>query len=199
MDVISLTDFVDFVIKSGSPKLTKVREVKGRDDYHPAFDFWKPLRDGIVAFHESGTTNKKSLDDIVADLKDKKKVVRYRDCVKGYKKFLGKKNVKWFKPQSAVWQSSDVEVRVNPELGLVINGVPHLIKLHFKAEVLSKARVSCVLLLMDQALKSPKKGVSYAVLDVPKGNLYASGTPDLTLLPLLVGEAASFANMWQQL
>jgi hypothetical protein len=30
---ISLTDFVDFVIKAGSPKLTKVRELVNREEY----------------------------------------------------------------------------------------------------------------------------------------------------------------------
>ena len=46
---ISLTDFVDFVSKSGTSKLTKVKQIKGRRSYHPAFDFWKLMRDEI--FH----------------------------------------------------------------------------------------------------------------------------------------------------
>ena len=45
MPEISLTDFVDFVIKAGSPKLTKVRELVNRGGYSPAFDFWKTLRE----------------------------------------------------------------------------------------------------------------------------------------------------------
>lgn len=143
MDPISLTDFVDFVSKSGSPKLTKVREVKTRDDYHPAFDFWKPLREGLISFHKAGAANKKDLDKIVTGLTDKKKVDRYRDGVKGYKKFLGNKKTKWSKPRSAVWGSGTLAVRVNPELGLTINGTPHIIKLHFKAEALSKLRIEC--------------------------------------------------------
>ena len=199
MDAISLTDFVDFVIKSGSPKLTKVRDVKTRGDYHPAIDFWKPLREGLISFHQGGAKNKKELDKIVSGLTDKKKVDRYRDCVKGYKKFLGNKKAKWFAPHSAVWGSAGVDVRVNPELGLSINGTPHLIKLHFKAEAISKLRIDCVLLLMEQALQSKKKGIHYGVLDVPRWKLHASADPDPALVPLLFGEAASFLSMWQQL
>lgn len=45
---ISLTDFVDFVCKSGSAKLTQVKKVKYRDDYSPATDFYKALREGII-------------------------------------------------------------------------------------------------------------------------------------------------------
>ena len=44
MPEISLTDFVGFVIKSGPPKLTHVRSVKGRPAYDPAFDFWWKVR-----------------------------------------------------------------------------------------------------------------------------------------------------------
>ncbi|MGC8623940.1 MAG: hypothetical protein ACP5VQ_01585 [Phycisphaerae bacterium] len=35
MPEISLTDFVDFLIKSGTPKLTKVTQIKQRPDYNP--------------------------------------------------------------------------------------------------------------------------------------------------------------------
>ena len=44
---ISLTEFVDFVAKSGTPKLTVVRTVKDRHavGYDPKTDFDKPLRD----------------------------------------------------------------------------------------------------------------------------------------------------------
>ena len=94
MNPISLTDFVDFVMKVGSPKLTQVRTVKNRGPYDAATDFWKALREGIVSFHQDGGT-KKELDKIVAGLTDKKKVARYHECVGGYKKFLGRKQISW--------------------------------------------------------------------------------------------------------
>jgi hypothetical protein len=42
---VSLTDFVDIVSKSGTPKATKVAQVKKRGRYEPAVDFYKPLRE----------------------------------------------------------------------------------------------------------------------------------------------------------
>lgn len=51
---ISLTDFVDFVCKSGTAKLTKVRQIKERDDYSPKTDFYKALREGVIENHETG-------------------------------------------------------------------------------------------------------------------------------------------------
>jgi len=53
MPAISLTTFVDFVIKSGTPRITYVRKTKQLygQGYSPARDFWKPLRDRIVEMH----------------------------------------------------------------------------------------------------------------------------------------------------
>ncbi|WP_164879142.1 hypothetical protein [Flavobacterium cerinum] len=39
---ISLTDFLDFINRSGGTKMTKVKQVKNRAKYHPASDFYKP-------------------------------------------------------------------------------------------------------------------------------------------------------------
>ena len=46
---LSLTDLVDIVSKSGTPKATKVSHVKARPDYEPAHDFYRPLREQIIA------------------------------------------------------------------------------------------------------------------------------------------------------
>jgi hypothetical protein len=194
---ISMTDFVDFVISSGSPKLTKVRQVKGRGDYDPATDFWRPLRDGLVAFHANGGTDKAILDRLAANQSDTKKVGRYGECVKGYKKFLGRKHHTWFTPSANVWVAGALGIRVNPELGLELNGRRLLVKLYFKSEDLSKRRADLLLELMDQALGAANPGVDLAVLDVPRGKLFTSAAANTGLLPLLLGEAASFSTMWQ--
>ncbi|MBK9648054.1 MAG: hypothetical protein IPO67_23360 [Deltaproteobacteria bacterium] len=48
MPEISLTDFVNFVTRIGSARLTLVREIRSRGDYDPIRDFWRDLRDGLV-------------------------------------------------------------------------------------------------------------------------------------------------------
>ena len=48
MPDISLTQFVDFVIKAGSPKLTAVRQIM-TTSYSPASDFWKAACAYLVA------------------------------------------------------------------------------------------------------------------------------------------------------
>src|SRR5438046_71606 len=108
MPTISLTDFVDFAIKSGTPKLTKVREVKNRHGYEPALDYWKHLREGIQDFHRKAGTSKAALDDILRSLQNPKKLGRYSAAIKGYKKFIGRKNIQWFEPLSSDWSYEDL-------------------------------------------------------------------------------------------
>ena len=82
---------------------------------------------------------------------------------------------------------------VNPELGLNIDGAPTLVKLYFKQEELAKRRVDVIQLLMSVAFGKP---LNFAVLDVQRGKLFTTSTPNNALLPLLIGEAASFAAMF---
>lgn len=200
MPQISLTDFVDFVASSGSPKQTKVRTVKNRGDYSPAFDFWKRFREGVAEYHQSGSTQKSDLDIIASSQTDQKKITAYPAPVVAYKKFLGRKTINWFAPVSNLWASGGTEVRVNPELGLDINGTKHLVKLYMKAEPLSKRKVEVILALMHDALSATAPaGACFAVLDVPRGVLYSSNTPNPGVIPLLHGEAISFAVIWNSL
>lgn len=129
MPEISLTDFVDFVVKAGTPKLTKVRQLKERGDYDPAGDFWKPLREAVVDFHRAGGQDKHRLDSVLVGLTDPKKRNRYPDAISGYKKFLGRKTFEWFNPPKTLWSAGGLDVRINPELGLIISGERHVILL----------------------------------------------------------------------
>lgn len=197
---ISLTDFVDFVISAGTPKLSKVRQVKSRGDYQPAFDFWKQLREGIVDFHATHSQNKNDLDHLVNRLANPGKVAHYSDCIRAYKRFLGRKKATWFPPPQGRWRPRPLEVRINPELGLRINGVPHIIKLYFKSEPLSARRVDIILLLLHVVFhQQAQAGTQFGILDVPRGRLYATAAPAQTLLPLLRGEALSFISIWNSI
>lgn len=201
MPDISLTDFVDFAISSGAPKLTKVRTVKNRGDYDPAKDFYRLLRNRIIDFHQQADTNKNQwFNKFMATLQNENKRESYHQRIQAYKRFLGHKDLSWFAPPSGLWRSGDLQVRVNPELGLAINDDDHVIKLYFKAESLTKLRVDIILLLMGEALhQRVEPGTRFAILDLTQGRLYATAEPAQNLLPLLHGEAASFAAIWESL
>ena len=196
---ISLTEFVDFVAKSGTPKLTVVKRAKERHiaGYDPRTDSYKPLRDGIVSFHKAGKA-KSDFDQLAKGLSDQKKLTAYPDIVKGYKKFLGNKAVKWFRPPTHLWTYGGLAVSVNPEVGLEYGGIRHAIKLYFKAEKLSKLRMDAINELMHHTLGSGKKNPEFCILDIRNAKLLSAPTPNPSLLPLLQGEAGAFETIYRQ-
>lgn len=198
MTEISLTEFVDFTIKSGTPRLTKVKEIKRNhaEGYHPATDFYKKLRDGIAAFHEE-QRDKKFLDELARGIQDRNKRTTYPVLTKAYKKFLGRRVFGWFEPPRANWTYASLGVRVNPELGLTLGGEQYLVKLYFKEEALSKNRLAIINNLMLDAL-GPQAGRSrVGILDVRRSKLHEFDAPDPELNPLLEGEALAFCRMYE--
>jgi len=202
MPEISLTDFVDFASRSGTRQLTKVRELKARGAYNPAHDFWKRLRDGIVAYHSRGGPITQ-LDAIVTGLTDPKKRRRYLDAVANYKRWLGRKQITWFQPPRAVWSQGGLDVKVNPELGLDINGQRHAIKLYFKSDRLGKYKVDVVSTLMVDALQTWMRAnpdTELSVLDIGNRKLFPSSRVNTgALVPLLIGQASMFVTIWNSI
>lgn len=196
---ISLTTLIDFVGKSGTPRLTCVREARARydEDYHPAKDYWRGLRTAVVDAHRPGgdIADLASLPRQVA----KSRAELYAQGVVGYRKFLGRKSINWFEPQAGDWIAHGLRVRLNPELGLVIDGVPRHVKLYLKQEpALRRATVQPLLYLL--GLVPPgAHGATPLVVDVQRGNSYAPDAKTPSVGPLLAGEAAAFTAMWRDL
>lgn len=196
MDKVPLTSFVDFILRSGLAKVTVVRDFKTRGEYEPFADFYKKIREGIVEMHRSAKP-KSALDALVTGLADEKKQNNYPEIVRGYKKFLGKKQISWFEPPRADWQSGSITVSVNPELGLNIQGQLTTIKLYLKRPTLSRARAEVISHLMRLALPAAAGGTC-AILDVRGGRLFQPPTQATTHGALLAGEALSFATIYSQ-
>jgi len=198
MPEISLTEFVDFVIKSGTQRITEVKRLKAQHakGYHPSRDYWRKLRDGIVDMHQQGRP-KRTLDALVAEITDGNKAKNYPVVTAAYKKWLGRKEVAWFQPARARWEYQDLAVRVNPELGLDINGAPHLIKLYFKDPKLTTDRIAVIRHMMCDALATETGPATLALLDVRHSKLHCFEAPEPTIAPLLEGEALAFCRMYE--
>jgi hypothetical protein len=196
---ISLTDFIDYISKVGTTKFTKVKEIKNRDPYHPAFDFWKPLREKIIEIHKE-SKNKNVLDEVMDILTDKNKINLYPNLIAQYKTFLGKKNIEWIDPPFTDWTMNDLRIKINPEIGLFINDKPYIIKLYFKSEPLSKSKADIILLMMNENLKKEDfKDATFAVLDICKKRLYENCSLNNSHVSLLEGEALSFLKIWDSI
>lgn len=197
MDRISLTYFVDFVLKAGAPKLTGVRDFKENKD--EAFtDFYKQVREAIVDMHKKGASDK-VLDPFLHAQTDERRRRIYPSIIEGYRKFLNSGRISWFAPPVGTYAVGGVEINVNPELGLNIDGTPHLIKMYFRGEPLASKRVSVVLNLMTSSLGTTVPGATFAMLDVRKARLHTLKSPNPRLNLLLRGEAASFSTIYAAL
>jgi len=198
MKNVSLTYFVDFVLKAGTPKLTVVKDFKYRDDYKPFMDFYKDLRDKVVETHVAGG----SIGDLQSWAASQATPKRspYLAILAGYQKFYGKrKKYTWFDPPSTVHQIGSLPLSVNPELGLEIQGVRHVIKVYWKDEPLTKPKVQLVLHLMDQALAGSATSATFGLLDARKGKLHTMAAPTPGLDALLAGEANNFLTVFAQI
>ena len=194
MERVSLTYFVDFVLKVGTPKLSGVKEFK-EHRYDHLTDFYRPLREAIVDMHEKGKPDR-ALDDFLLTLGDERKRRIFPGLVEGYRKFL-RPSMKWFTPPHTTLPVGDLEININPELGFQIDGTPYLIKTYFRGEPLAQKRVGVVLGLITSALGAGRPGTVFAMLDVKNARLHTlKSAPNPRLGLLIRGEAASFSTIY---
>ncbi|MHC8969142.1 hypothetical protein [Priestia aryabhattai] len=198
---IGLTQFIDFTVKGSSAKTTMVRKVKYQPDYHPAFDYWKPLRDQIIKFH-SEDLSLGCFDKLINTVHDNKKQ-NYIHAVKQYKKFLKDKDLIWFNPGKSYWVSDELVVRSSPELGLIVDGEPHLIKLYFKgkSEKIDKRNISTALTLLNTSSYEHDHSMKlkYSVFNINKGRLLSDSNVNPDNLIALESEASQFIYIWNKI
>lgn len=197
MTYLVLTDFLDVVSKSGSPKATKVSQLKHRPPYSPATDFYKTLREGLQSVHKTGKP-KAALGSILTTTVDPKKHGNYQSVLSGYRKWWGKKTFLWFEPPNSNYLKSGVEIAVNPELGLEFNSQRHAIKLYLKEDPLTKLRIDLITGLMHHTLGPlGASGTIMSVLDARRSRLISSPAPGGTaVMPMVDAELAYIAALW---
>ena len=193
---VSLTDFSEFVLKAGAKKQTKVKQIVNRPKYEPQFDFWKKLRERIIALHKADKPTKELLD-IIHELTDDKKKKVYPGIISGYVKFIGRKKLTWFAPPKSEWLHEDLAIRLNPEIGLEFGGKKHVIKLHLNKSEMTKNEADIILTLMRDELQDKCEDAIFCLLDVKSNKLYHSDKIKTDLLPVLQGEASSFTSIWK--
>jgi len=195
MPKISLTDLVDIVSKAAGPKATKVAQVKNRDDYQPGTDFYKQFRDGVIAIHKAGGA-RADLANIMLGVAEKIRVANYPAVIAGYKKWWGNKKPVWFQPPSETFSRDGVDVSINPELGLLINGERHLVKLYLKADKLTKSKADLITGLMEQSLGPKSADTKMCVLDVRSSKIYVGVGTGIAFIPMVEAELAYIAKLW---
>jgi hypothetical protein len=193
---VPLSIFSTFVAASPSAKLAAVTRLKqGRYDVRA--DWWKGLREAIPANHRNAGT-KGDLSQFASSV-TLRKVRSYTACALAYTDWWGDRNIRWTGGRPTPWMSGDVQVAVNPELFVAVDGIRHVIKLYFSATKLPVDRANTILRLLEVSYRSgesPSGRPIVAVLDLSQGRLLTPDAPLNYLDPVLAGEAASFAAIW---
>ncbi|PFH10889.1 hypothetical protein BCF11_3323 [Collimonas sp. PA-H2] len=196
MPDVTLSDAVDVICRAGSTKMNKVAQIKNRPPYHPSLDFYRPLRSALIALHIEGN-DRKALDKILAKITDAKKIGSYDQVIEGYRKWWGYKKIEWFDPPKSSYEHAGVVVKVNPELGLIVNGQRYIIKLYLKDEQLHKIRIDPATVLMEIALRSIAQSSDLvAILDVRKAKLHTLGSNIARSKPMVDAELSYIAALW---
>ncbi len=197
---MTLSDVVDVFSKSGRPKATKVRQIKNRESYQPATDYYRPLRIALTDIH-ANDKDRSALAAILPSITDPKKTANYHELVEAYGKFWGRKKIGWFTPPRGSYSNSGVEIIVNPELGLIIDGQRVVVKLYMKSDEISKAQIELVPVLMELVLRSQVSDtVLMALLDVRKGKLHYLGTSSIATSTAMINAELSYvATLWPSL
>jgi hypothetical protein len=197
---VSMSEFVDFHVLTGSSRVAKVRMLKSRGEYEPATDFWRPLRNAISAFHRRPEGDGRALADFLPPISERK-VVRYQAAMRGHAKYARGKEIRGFRAPTATWEVGELRVRVNPEVVLRIGATRYAVKLYFKAEPLSRGRAQALIALMEEELRpSVPDSTTFAVFDVPNAALrVADARSSLSDTQIaLRAEARAFIDIWRQ-
>ena len=197
MPDLSLTELLDIVSAAGTTKASTVLRIKHKPEYRPCRDYYLEARRHIVGVHRSSRPRA----DLAAILSrvPAKRTVNYEAVLNAYGEWWHRYTLDWFDPIHQVWECDGVRVRVNPELGLTINGEPHLIKLYFKEIPLTRQRVSVITGLMAKVLGDVAgRNVSMSVLDIRRRRLHnAAAVPDPRLDAMLQAEIAYINTLWR--
>lgn len=199
MASVTLTTFMDYVVAAGTRKLTCVRKAKKQygQGYDPRTDFYKPLREGIIEMHKQGFETS-YLDEVLSRVTDPKKLTSYPKCIDGYCACLGDRPVEYSPYKPRKWESSGLEVRVNPELMLTIRRVRYAVKLYFKAEPIPQGAIAPMLRMIEMSVPKSLKAKP-AIIDLQHSRMHTRNELDPSLDALLKAEAASFAVLWDAL
>ncbi|WP_227486423.1 MULTISPECIES: hypothetical protein [unclassified Salinivibrio] len=129
MPTLSVSDFSLIVVTSGKPKQTRVRNIAKREPYAAFRDYYGPLRNSIKRLFIA----KRHISHLytICNRQEGSKKRNYEMIVNTFKDWQSGKNIQAFDPPREHYNFSQTSITCNPELHVVLDGQPRLVKLHF--------------------------------------------------------------------
>ena len=103
----------------------------------------------------------------------------------------------WFDPPRNVYGHAGIDVAINPELGLLVDGRRHIIKLYLKADPLTKLRVDLITVLMEVSLRTEcHPDDLLCLLDVRQAKLFTVSAAIKPTRAVVDAELTYVAALW---
>ncbi|MEM9134907.1 MAG: hypothetical protein AAGE88_21365 [Actinomycetota bacterium] len=198
---LSMSRFAAFLQAAASDKAAEAAMIRREQGlYTAALDYWALLRSQIVVHHQYPPNDGRGALDAAVELAPIDRQWQYARAVAEYRRFLTGRRVALIgQPRPALWLDRGVQVQVNPELQLVVDGDPMVVKLYLRspsAQALSPGTADALAHLLD--LTHGHLGLP-VVFDVFRGRVF--GPPRLAgpATVRLRDEARALAQLWSEL
>lgn len=169
MPELSISEFSSIAVTTGKPKITKIKKIANRGDYQFYQDYYLSLRTAIKSLFIK-KRHISYLFDIARKQKTTSKKVNYEKIAMNFKDWQSGKNITAFSPPKKIYQHNSTHINCNPELNVMINGSPRLVKLHFSSsDRMTQERANFICTLMAYAIDD---AFDFSVLDLTTGREY---------------------------
>lgn len=189
MTTVPLSTFVEFTLAQGTARVALA--TASESEYDPRRDFYKGVRERTVRQFVDGWSAvafRRSLREV----KNPRRQASYEACRRGLTRWARGREIVASRARAGFWEAGGLEIRVNPELRLTVDGDRFLVKLYFKADEQTPARRENTLFLLSE---TAPQGVQAAILDARRGQLITVDEQDPALDALLTSDAAAFSAL----
>lgn len=192
-NVIIYEWFANFIIEKPNKRKKYVNKIINKEPYNFAKDYYSVLRTKLVSFIKKN----KSLIELNQMLKkiNPKKQGHYEVLIDQIQYFMQGVKYTWVEPPKNIVAYSGLQVKVNPEIGVDINGEILFIKMYFKRPKISTEKVNIMLKIMQDSIKEDFPNAKVAILDIRRCELHKKEINDEINIPYNLEQEA---KVWQK-
>lgn len=178
MPDLGVSEFASIAVTTGKPKIRKIVKLANRDAYAFYKDYYLGIRTAIKHLFIK-KRHISYLDEIVKKQKPLTKKVKFGSIVNNFRSWQSGKNIQAYTPPKHFFSYQHTMINCNPELHVMVNGKPKLVKLHFsESEKMTQERANFICHIMKEALEH--NDYLFSVLDLTTGNeYYLNEKPDV--------------------
>jgi hypothetical protein len=195
MPALGVSEFSMIVVTTGRPKLTRIKRISTREPYAPFRDYYGPLRNSIKRLFIA----KRHISHLytICNRQEGNKKINYEIIVNAFKDWQSGKSITAFDPPRELYNFSKTSITCNPELHVVLNGQPRLVKLHFSgSDKMTQERANIICALMEDAIND--SGFEYSVLDLTTNKEYFFNSNYEKTYERINREIKNMENFWDE-